>query len=139
MRTKHAAAAVLSICSAVALSAAVTMSTANPDQKSLMKEAKVSKEAATKTALDRAPGKVESAELEREHGALIWSFDIRNAKGTIDEVAVDAKSGKIVAVEAESKKQEAAEKKKEAAEKKSDAQKKHPASEKSESNEADND
>src|SRR5882762_4429977 len=77
----------------------------------LAKQAKITKEQAQEIALKRAPGKVESAELEKEHGKLVYSFDIRNAKGTIDEVQVSAITGKIVRVEHESKQQEAAEKK----------------------------
>jgi len=77
----------------------------------LARQAKITKEQAQETALKRAPGKVESAELEKEHGKLVYSFDIRNAKGTIDEVQVSAITGKVVRVEHENKKQEAAEKK----------------------------
>jgi hypothetical protein len=82
------------------------------DQEKLAREAKVTKEEAQATALKRTPGTVEEGELEREHGKLVWSFDIRNAKGTIDEVQVSAITGKIVRVEHETKAQEAAEKKK---------------------------
>ena len=70
-----------------------------------------------RTALKRAPGNVESSELEREHRRLVYSFDIRNSKGTITEVQVSAITGKIVSVEHENKKQEAAEKQKEKREK----------------------
>ncbi len=79
----------------------------------LARQAKITKEKAQEIALKRAPGTVEGAELEREHGKLVYSFDIRNSKGTIDEVQVSAINGKIVRVEHENKKQEAAEKKKE--------------------------
>ena len=47
----------------------------------------------------------------KEHGKLVYSFDIRNAKGTITEVQVSAITGRIVRIEHESKKQEEAEKK----------------------------
>jgi uncharacterized membrane protein YkoI len=79
----------------------------------LARQAKITKEQAQEIALKRAPGTVEGAELEREHGKLIYSFDIRNSKGTIDEVQVSAINGKIVRVEHENKKQEEAEKRKE--------------------------
>jgi len=79
----------------------------------LARQAKLTKEQAQEIALKRAPGTVESGELEREHGKLVYSFDIRNSKGTIDEVQVSAINGKIVRVEHENKKQEAAEKRKE--------------------------
>jgi len=84
----------------------------------LAKQAKITKQRAQEVALKRAPGNVESAELEKEHGKLVYSFDIRNAKGTIDEVQVSAITGKIVRVEHENKTQEAAEKRKDAKEKK---------------------
>ncbi|MGH9949947.1 MAG: PepSY domain-containing protein [Pyrinomonadaceae bacterium] len=71
-----------------------------PDAK-LAKQAKITMEAARKIALKRAPGKVEAGELEKEKGKLVYSFDIRNAKGTISEVWVDAKTGKVVKVEEE--------------------------------------
>lgn len=82
----------------------------------MQKEAKISMDQARATALKAAPGKVESGELEREHGKLIYSFDIRNAKGSIDEVNINAVDGKIVSVEHENKAKEAAEKKQEAKE-----------------------
>ena len=82
----------------------------NTNEARLARQAKITKEQAQETALKRAPGTVESAELEREHRKLVYSFDIRNAKGTIDEVQVSAITGKIVRVEHENKQQEAAEK-----------------------------
>jgi len=83
----------------------------------LARQAKITKERAQEIALKRAPGTVENGELEREHGKLVYSFDIRNAKGTIDEVQVSAITGKIVRVEHENKKQEETEKRKEKKEK----------------------
>ena len=80
-------------------------------QAKLASQAKITKEQAQEIALQRAPGTVESGELEREHGKLVYSFDIRNSKGTIDEVQVSAITGKIVRVEHETKAQEEAEKK----------------------------
>ena len=84
----------------------------------LAKQAKITQQQAQEIALKRAPGTVESGELEKEHGKLVYSFDIRNAKGTIDEVQVSAITGKVVRVEHENKKQEEAEKRKESKEKK---------------------
>jgi uncharacterized membrane protein YkoI len=86
-------------------------------QEKLARQAKITEEQARETALKRAPGTVEQSELEREHGQLVYSFDIRNAKGTITEVQVSAITGKVVRVEHESKAQEEAEKKKEKQEK----------------------
>lgn len=87
----------------------------------LMKEAKISKEAATATALAMVPGStVSSAEIEREHGTLIWSFDLKTAgKSGIDEVAVSALTGKVIGkVMHETPKTERKEAKQEAKEKK---------------------
>jgi uncharacterized membrane protein YkoI len=82
-------------------------------QADLASQARITREQAQATALKRRPGKVEESELEREHGRLVYSFDIRNAQGTIDEVQVSAITGKVVRIEHESAKQEEAEKKKE--------------------------
>jgi uncharacterized membrane protein YkoI len=87
------------------------------EQARLARQAKITMEQARETALKRAPGSVEGSELEREHGKLVYSFDIRNARGTITEVQVSAITGRIVSVEHENKKQEAAEKRKESREK----------------------
>ena len=64
----------------------------------LMKEARISKDSATAIARARVPGAtVASAEIEREHGRLIWSFDMKTAgKAGIDEVNVNALTGKVV-------------------------------------------
>src|SRR5438552_4423392 len=64
----------------------------------LMKIAKISKDSATAIALAKVPGAtVQSAEIEREHGRLIWSFDLKTAgRAGIDEVNVNALTGKVV-------------------------------------------
>ena len=83
---------------------------------SLAKMTKVSEDAAAKTALKRVKkGTIESVELERENGKLIYSYDIKQpGKSGAEEVNVDAMTGKVVAHEHES----AAMVKKEAAEEK---------------------
>ncbi len=70
--------------------------------------AKISMRSARATALARVPGgKVKAAELEREHGKLIYSFDIRvPGKSGIEEVQVDAMNGEIVSQTHESPKAE---------------------------------
>ncbi|MEY2560176.1 MAG: hypothetical protein QOG51_591 [Verrucomicrobiota bacterium] len=91
--------------------AVVGAAVAAPSQGDLMKEATVSKSQAEKTALGKVPhGVIKSEELEREHGKLVWSFDIATT-GTknITEVQVDAKTGKIVSVKVETPKDQAAE------------------------------
>lgn len=71
-------------------------------------KAKISKAEAEKAALAREPGKVLSFELEKEHGKLIYSFDIQTAK-EVHEVNVDAYSGTIVEDSVESPDDEAKE------------------------------
>ena len=74
---------------------------------------KISMDKAKAIALKKVPnGKIESAELEKEGGKLIYSFDIKASRG-ITEVNVDAMNGKVVAVQNESPAKEAAEKKSE--------------------------
>jgi len=81
---------------------------------SLTKLAKVTEAAAAATAQARVPkGKIEGVELERESGKLIYSYDIKTTgKSGIDEVNIDAMTGKIIAFAHESpaaEKKEAAE------------------------------
>lgn len=84
---------------------------AEESQDALKAEAKVSLEAATQTALAKVPGgSIRSSELEREHGKLIWSFDISKPKTrNISEVQVDAKTGTVVSETTETPKQQRAE------------------------------
>ena len=50
-------------------------------QAQLMRQAKISKSVATKTALSKVPGgKIKSSEIERENGKLIYSFDIKRRR-----------------------------------------------------------
>lgn len=87
-------------------------------QADLQKEAKISMEKAREIALARVKGgKIESGELEREHGKLIYSFDIKTSKPGVTEVNVDAITGKVIGVQKENAAKEAAEKKQEAKEK----------------------
>jgi hypothetical protein len=68
--------------------------------------AQVSQTEAEKTAVAKIGGKenvsVAAAELESEHGCLIWSFDLRIAgKSGVQEVHVDAGNGHVLSVEHE--------------------------------------
>ena len=73
-------------------------------QAKLMAQAKVSKADAEKHALAKVPnGTIKEGELEKEHGKLIWSFDITTPDTKdITEVNVDAITGDVVSVEKES-------------------------------------
>ena len=81
---------------------------------SLVSKAKVTETAAATAALKKVPkGTIQGVELEREKGKLIYSYDIKvQGKAGVQEVNVDANSGKVLSNKHESEKQE----KKEAAE-----------------------
>ena len=89
-------------------------------QTALRHEAKIAEADARKTALAAVPGgRVQSHELEREKGKLIYSYDIKVAgKSGVEEVNVDAITGAIVAHEHEDAAAEAKERKAEAKAKK---------------------
>src|SRR5438552_12433213 len=84
----------------------------------LAAQAKVKMETARATALAKVPrSKFKAVELERENGKLIWSFElVVPHKPGIEEVNVDAISGKIVSLEHEGPGTEAREAKQERAE-----------------------
>lgn len=104
-----------------ALAAAGTAARAQTVQGSaaLKAQAKVGADSARAVALRAVPhGRVASAELEREHGKLIYSFDIAVAgKSGVEEVHVDAMTGAVVAHEHESAQAERTEARLEAREK----------------------
>ncbi|RDW22319.1 hypothetical protein CWR48_01025 [Oceanobacillus arenosus] len=68
-------------------------------QAELAKQATVTKEAATQTALDQVPGTVGDVELEDENGTIVYSIEVTAQDGTQQEVKVDATTGKVVNVE----------------------------------------
>lgn len=120
IKSKHTICSALIIASLVGSHVNRAMAADDPK---LLAKAQVSKEQAEKTALDKVPGgKIKEAGIEEEKGKLIWSFDIATP-GTKDitEVAVDAMTGAVVAVDIEKAKDEAAEAKKEKAEAKAKA------------------
>ncbi len=85
--------------------------TVKEDKPGLLKLAKITPEAATASALAKVPGgKIAEAGIEKEKGKLIYSFDIKvDGKSGIEEVAVDALTGKVLSVEHETPKAEAKE------------------------------
>ena len=87
----------------------------------LVKQATVSEADAAKTAAARVKhGRIEAVELETEGGKLIYSYELKVAgKSGVEEVNVDAKTGKVVSTEHENAKSEA----KEAAREKREARK----------------
>jgi uncharacterized membrane protein YkoI len=86
------------------------------EQATLKATAKISEDSARVIALKAVPGStVKAAEIEKEKGKLIWSFDltIKGKKG-VEEVQVDAMTGKMLGREHESDAVEAKEAKDEA-------------------------
>ena len=85
---------------------------AGQSQQKLREQAKISEAHARATALQHVPdGIVASSELEKEHGKLIWSFDIKHPNSKdITEVQVDAKTGAIVSTQVETPADQAREK-----------------------------
>ena len=69
----------------------------------LATQAKVTETEAAKTAIASVPtGRISSVELEDEGGKLLYSYDIKvPGKTGIDEVHVDAKTGKLLTKEHE--------------------------------------
>lgn len=81
---------------------------------SLKSQAKIAEDVAAKTALAKvSKGEIASVELEREKGKLLYSYDIKvPGKKGIEEVHVDAVTGKFLSMEHENpdtEKKEAAE------------------------------
>ena len=95
IEVKHMQGTLLAIIGSVMLA---TASFAADDPK-LVAEAKIKETEARATALAQVKnGTVRSEELEREHGHLIYSYDIEvPGKSGIDEVNVDAMTGKVIA------------------------------------------
>ena len=94
--------------------------TEKQEQAKLQTQAKISKEQAQQTALAKVPnGTIKEGELEKEKGKLIWSFDITTPDSKdITEVAVDAVTGAVIAVEKETPADQAKETAEDAAKKK---------------------
>lgn len=94
----------LALFASLGVAAAAPVSAHAHAKAKLATQAKVSMKTARATALARVPGgKIQAAELEREHGKLIYSFDIRvPGKPGIEEVQVDAVNGDVVSMAHES-------------------------------------
>jgi hypothetical protein len=74
-----------------------TQSTIDP---ALAAQAKITLDSARTIALEKVPhGSVASEELERENGHLIYSFDVKvQGKSGIQEVNINALTGKVLGV-----------------------------------------
>jgi uncharacterized membrane protein YkoI len=105
----------LALASAVLLVAASSLAAQDvklkEEKPGLLKRAKVTFEQAKATAQAKVPsGKLDSAELEEEDGKLIFSLGYTTAgKSGVDEVNVDAITGKVVGMSHETPADEAKE------------------------------
>jgi len=63
--------------------------------------AKVTIDQAIKTALEKVPGKIVEAELEKKHDTLVWEVEVVTAENKLMEVHIDAESGAVIDVEEE--------------------------------------
>ena len=81
---------------ALAAAVAAHAKTETYDGAELASQAKVSVQEAEAAALQARPGVVKDKELEKEHGGLRYSFDIRQGN-RIHEIGVDVATGRIVA------------------------------------------
>lgn len=102
------------VASSAALASAFLVaqaSAAEESQAALQAQAKITQDQAQTIALAKVPhGQVKSAELEKEKGRLVWSFDIAAPDvAGVTEIQVDAKTGKIASIEKESAAKEAKE------------------------------
>ena len=89
--------------SSIGLSALATVSQADAER------------AAMASLKASSPTTVTEAELEVEHGCLVYSFDIRvSGREGVEEVLIDAGTGKVLSHTHESAKREAAERAEEA-------------------------
>lgn len=84
---------------------------AGASEASLQAMTKVTRNSAQKTALlpyAKAKTRVSEGELEAENGCLVYSFDIRvQGRPGVDEVLIDAGTGKVLDRQHETPKQEA--------------------------------
>ena len=78
----------------------------------LVKDAKITEEQAIKTAMEKVPGTVVEAELEKKHGKTVWEVEILGADGKVTEVHIDAANGTVIDTEAKKDKHEDKKKKK---------------------------
>ena len=70
------------------------------DVAALAKEAKVTIEQAIKTAIEKVPGTVVEAELEKKHDKTVWEVEVLGADGKVTEVHIDAATGAVIDTEA---------------------------------------
>lgn len=111
MRTQ-ALRGLLAMCLVVGSSTVVWSDDKEGNIADLVKDAKVTAEQAIKTAMEKVPGTVVEAELEKKHGKTVWEVEILGADGKVTEVHIDAATGTVIDTEAKKEKHEDKKKKK---------------------------
>ncbi|HET8721172.1 MAG TPA: PepSY domain-containing protein [Nitrospira sp.] len=96
----HTITGVLAVCLVAGLSTPVWSDDKEGKVADLVKDAKVTAEQAIKTAMDKVPGTVVEAELEKKHGKTVWEVEILGADGHVTEVHIDAADGTVIDTEA---------------------------------------
>jgi uncharacterized membrane protein YkoI len=94
--------ALASACSRPAINPATGDAIVTEEKAGLLAQAAIGPDSATLIAKAGVPGRITQAELEREDGVLLYSFDIEVAgEAGITEVHVDAETGAILSSEHE--------------------------------------
>ncbi|WP_447970591.1 PepSY domain-containing protein [Nitrospira sp. M1] len=65
----------------------------------MAQSARITIDQAIQTATQEVPGTVIKAELEQEHGPLMWEIEVVASDGKIHEVHIDGTSGKRLALD----------------------------------------
>ncbi|MBO1003328.1 PepSY domain-containing protein [Pseudogracilibacillus auburnensis] len=76
------------------------------EEAALAKQVKVTKEEATKIALEEVPGTVKEMELDDEDHLFVFEFEILSKDGKEYDVKIDAQTGKVMKVELDDEDQE---------------------------------
>lgn len=111
MRTRILLLAALLLCASQPARVGAQAPKKNETQAELQKQARMTMKDARALAEKTVPGAtIQAGEIERENGKLIYSFDMKIAgKSGIDEVNIDAMTGKLVSKHHESPADEAKE------------------------------
>jgi uncharacterized membrane protein YkoI len=108
----HVVTGLLAICLVVGSTSVALSDDKEGNVADLVKDAKVTIEQAIKTAMEKVPGTVVEAELQKKHGKTVWEVEILGADGKVTEVHINAADGTVIDTEAKKDKHEDKKKKK---------------------------
>ena len=108
----HLLTGLLALCVVIGSSTVALSDDKEGNVADLVKDAKVTADQAIKTAMEKVPGTVVEAELEKKHGKTVWEVEILGADGKVTEVHIDAANGNVIDTEAKKDKHEDHKKKK---------------------------